>query len=174
MDGLKNWMQAAKKLVEEGKIKYLGLSEATAEEIEVAHAIHPLTAIQQEWSLVVRNLENDLVPVCKKLGIAVVAYSPLARGLTSGLVKKEEDWSKIGNEGGAASGFQMRCPYLTGDSLAANVKLLEPLEEEAQKLGVTPAQLSLAWLHAHGGDIVFPIPGTTKVANLEKNTSAAI
>merc|ERR1711953_322008 len=71
-------------------------------------------------------------------------------------------------------GFQSICPYLTGDSLAANVKLLEPLEEEAQKLGVTPAQLSLAWLHAHGGDMVFPIPGTTKIANLEHNVSAAV
>merc|ERR1712194_185132 len=105
MDGLKSWMEAAKKLVEEGKIKYLGLSEATPEEIEAAHAIHPLTAVQQEWSLVVRNLEKDVVPVCKKLGIGVVAYSPLARGLTSGLVKKEEDWKNIGNEGGAANGF---------------------------------------------------------------------
>mmetsp|Transcript_90186 Transcript_90186/g.263736 ORF Transcript_90186/g.263736 Transcript_90186/m.263736 type:complete len:396 (-) Transcript_90186:104-1291(-) len=174
MDGLKSWMEAAKKLVEEGKIKYLGLSEATPEEIEAAHAIHPLTAVQQEWSLVVRNLEKDIIPTCKKLGIAVVAYSPLARGLTSGLVKKQDDWSKIGHNGGAATGFQSMCPYLTGDALTENVKLLEPLEEEAQKLGVTPAELSLAWLHAHGGDIVFPIPGTTKVANLEKNTSAAL
>eukprot|EP00928_Gymnodinium_smaydae_P088277 TRINITY_DN72390_c0_g1_i1.p1 TRINITY_DN72390_c0_g1~~TRINITY_DN72390_c0_g1_i1.p1 ORF type:complete len:355 (-),score=85.48 TRINITY_DN72390_c0_g1_i1:181-1245(-) len=173
MDALKSWMEACKKLVAEGKIKYLGLSEATPEEIRVAHAIHPLTAVQQEWSLVVRNLEKDVVPTCKELGIAVVAYSPLARGFTSALVKKQEDWSKIGNEGGAAKGFQSMCPYLTGDNLSANLKLLEPLEEEAKNLNISPAELSLAWLHASGGEIVFPIPGTTKISNLEKNVSAA-
>mmetsp|Transcript_36901 Transcript_36901/g.80953 ORF Transcript_36901/g.80953 Transcript_36901/m.80953 type:complete len:352 (-) Transcript_36901:132-1187(-) len=172
-DALKNFMEAGKKLVAEGKVKYLGLSEATPEEIRLAHSIHPLTAVQQEWSLVVRSLEAGIVPVCKELGIAVVAYSPLCRGLTSALVKKDEDWSKIGHEGGAAKGFQSLCPHLTGENLSANVKLLEPLEEEAGKLGVTPAELSLAWLHAHGGDLVFPIPGTTKVANLEKNVNGA-
>jgi len=172
-EALASWMEAGKKLVAEGKVKYLGLSEATPEQIRLAHAIHPLTAVQQEWSLVVRNLEAGIVPVCRELGIAVVAYSPLCRGLTSGLVKSQEDWSKIGHEGGAAKGFQAMCPHLTGDNLAANVKLLEPLEEEASKLGVTPSELSLAWLHAHGGDLVFPIPGTTKISNLEKNVNGA-
>eukprot|EP00286_Rhodomonas_abbreviata_P009127 CAMPEP_0181320240 /NCGR_PEP_ID=MMETSP1101-20121128/18011_1 /TAXON_ID=46948 /ORGANISM="Rhodomonas abbreviata, Strain Caron Lab Isolate" /LENGTH=347 /DNA_ID=CAMNT_0023427917 /DNA_START=134 /DNA_END=1177 /DNA_ORIENTATION=- len=172
MEALKSWMTACKKLVAEGKIKYLGVSEATPEEIRAAHAIHPLTAIQQEWSLIVRNLEKDLVPTCRELGIAIVAYSPLCRGLTSGLVKKPEDWAKIGNEGGAATGFQTMTPYLQGDNLAENVKMLIPLEEEAAKLGVTPASLSLAWLHCQGED-VFPIPGTTKVANLETNVAAA-
>jgi len=172
MDALKSWMTACKKLVEEGKIKYLGLSEATPEEIRVAHSIHPLTAIQQEWSLVVRNLEADLVPLCRDLGIAVVAYSPLCRGLTSGLVKKQEDWDKIGNSEGAGPKFQTLTPYLQGENLEQNVKLLAPLEEEAGRLGVTPATLSLAWLHRQGED-VFPIPGTTKVANLETNVSAA-
>lgn len=172
MEGLKSWMEACKKLVAEGKIKYLGLSEATVDEIRTAHAIHPLTAIQQEWSLVVRNLEDDLVPVCRELGIAVVAYSPLCRGLTSALVKKPEDWSKIGHEGGAANGFQQMAPYLTGDNLTENVKKLQALEEEAAAMKVTPATLSLAWLHAQGED-VFPIPGTTKVANLQSNVAAA-
>lgn len=120
MDGLKSWMTTAKKLVEEGKIKYLGISEATPEEIRVAHAIHPLTAVQQEWSLVVRNLEKDLVPTCRELGIAIVAYSPLCRGLTSGLVKKPEDWSKIGREGGAATGFQSMTPYLQVSTAGAD------------------------------------------------------
>jgi len=172
MEGLQKWMTACKKLVEEGKIKYLGISEATVEEIRAAHAIHPLTAVQQEWSLVVRNLEKDLVPTCRELGIAIVAYSPLCRGLTSGLVKKQEDWSKIGNEGGAATGFQTMTPHLSGDNLTENVKMLAPLEEEAARLDVTPSQLSLAWVHAQGED-VFPIPGTTKVKNLESNVGAA-
>lgn len=171
-EGLANWMNACKKLVEAGKIKYLGLSEATPEEIRLAHAIHPLTAVQQEWSMVVRNLEAGVVPTCRELGIGIVAYSPLARGLTSGLVKKEEDWAKIGSEGGAATGFQSRCPYLNGDSLAANAALLAPLEEAAAELKVNAAQLSLAWLQAQGED-VFPIPGTTKIANLEANVGGA-
>lgn len=171
-EGLTAWMNACKKLVEAGKIKYLGLSEATPEEIRLAHAIHPLTAVQQEWSMVVRNLEDTVVPTCRELGIAIVAYSPLARGLTSALVKKDEDWSKIGNEGGAANGFQTRCPYLTGDALATNAALLAPLEAAAAELKVSPAQLSLAWLQAQGED-VFPIPGTTKIANLETNVGAA-
>ena len=169
---VKSWMSACKKLVEEGKIKYLGLSEATPEEIRAAHAIHPLTAVQQEWSLVVRNLEKDVVPVCRELGIAIVAYSPLARGLTSAMVKKEEDWVKIGNGGGAATGFQSQCPYLQGANLAENIKTLAPLEEQAALLGVSPATLSLTWLHAQGED-VFPIPGTTKITNLENNVAAA-
>ena len=165
-------MSACKKLVEEGKIKYLGLSEATPEEIRAAHAIDPLTAVQQEWSLVVRNLEKDVVPVCRELGIAIVAYSPLARGLTSAMVKKEEDWVKIGNGGGAATGFQSQCPYLQGANLAENIKTLAPLEEQAALLGVSAATLSLTWLHAQGED-VFPIPGTTKITNLENNVAAA-
>ncbi|CAE8607799.1 unnamed protein product [Polarella glacialis] len=171
-DGLKSWMEAAKKLVAEGKCKYLGLSEATPAQIRAAHAIHPLTAVQQEWSLLIRNLEADVVPTCRDLGIAVVAYSPLCRGFTSALVKAPEDWAKIGNEGGAATGFQSGCPHLSGDNVSTNAQLLAPLEKKAAELGVTPAQLSLAWLHAQGADI-FPIPGTTKVANLESNVGAA-
>jgi aryl-alcohol dehydrogenase-like predicted oxidoreductase len=171
-EGLKSWMEACKELVAEGKIKYLGLSEATPEEIRMAHAIHPLTAIQQEWSLITRNLEKDIVPVCRELGIGIVAYSPLCRGLTSCMVKTQDDWSKIGNEGGAATGFQTTCPNLVGDNLTANVALLEPLEQLAAELKVTPSQLSLAWVQAQGED-VFPIPGTTKIANLESNVGAA-
>lgn len=173
MDGLKSFMETCKKLVAEGKIKYVGISEAKPDEIRAAHAIHPLTSVQMEYSLVVRNIEKEIIPTCRELGIAIVAYSPLARGLTSAVVKKQEDWSKIGHEGGAGTGFQNTCPYLTGDNLEKNVKLLEPLEEEAGKLGVAPSELSLAWLHAHGGEMVFPIPGTTKVANLEKNVNGA-
>lgn len=169
---LVRWMEAAKLMVKEGKCKYLGLSEATAEEIRLAHAIHPLTAVQQEYSLLVRPLEADVLPTCRELGIAIVAYSPLCRGLTSGLVKTSEDWQKIGNAGGAATGFQSLCPHLIGENLSSNAKLLDPLRQKAAELGVAPAQLSLAWVHSRGED-VFPIPGTTKVANLESNVGGA-
>ena len=171
IDAAKSFATTCKALVAESKIKYWGMSEATEAEIRAAHAIFPLTAIQQEWSLVVRNLERDLLPVCKELGIAVVAYSPLARGLTSGSVKKDEDWAKIGNPG-EANRFQTICPYLTGDHLTTNVARLSGLEAQASKLNVSPAQLSLAWLHRTGGDIVFPIPGSTKSANVISNAHA--
>lgn len=168
---LENWMTAAKVLAEEGKIKYLGLSEATPDEIRRAHAIHPLTAIQQEWSLMFRSLEQGVVPTCRELGIGIVAYSPLARGVATAKVKKAEDWSKIGNDGGAAS-FRRSAPYLEGENLEKNAALLAPLEELAEMHQVSPAQLSLAWVQAQGMD-VFPIPGTTKFENLESNISAA-
>lgn len=171
-EGLKSFMETCKVLVSEGKIKYLGLSEATPAQIRVAHEIHPLTAIQQEWSIIVRNLEADVVPTCRELGVAIVAYSPLARGLASGLVKSPEDWAKIGNEGGAAKGFQALCPYTSAEHVASNAKLLEPLEAKAAELNVPAAQLSLAWVQAQGED-VFPIPGTTKVKNLESNAAGA-
>eukprot|EP00747_Dinoflagellata_sp_TGD_P183240 gnl/TRDRNA2_/TRDRNA2_37982_c0_seq1.p1 gnl/TRDRNA2_/TRDRNA2_37982_c0~~gnl/TRDRNA2_/TRDRNA2_37982_c0_seq1.p1 ORF type:complete len:349 (+),score=74.01 gnl/TRDRNA2_/TRDRNA2_37982_c0_seq1:77-1123(+) len=171
-EGLIKWMQASKKLVEEGKVKYLGLSEATPAQIKAAHAIHPLTAVQQEWSLLIRNLEAEVVPTCRELGIAIVAYSPLVRGMASGLVNTADDWSKIGNQGGAATGFQSMCPYTSGDNVAPNATLLKPLTNKAQELGVSPAQLAIAWVQAQGED-VFPIPGTTKPANLECNIGAA-
>eukprot|EP00416_Gambierdiscus_australes_P037974 CAMPEP_0171094566 /NCGR_PEP_ID=MMETSP0766_2-20121228/41582_1 /TAXON_ID=439317 /ORGANISM="Gambierdiscus australes, Strain CAWD 149" /LENGTH=344 /DNA_ID=CAMNT_0011553235 /DNA_START=59 /DNA_END=1093 /DNA_ORIENTATION=+ len=170
-EGLKSFMEAASALVKEGKCKYLGISEASPTQIRAAHAVHPLTAVQQEWSLLIRSLEAEVVPTCRELGIAVVAYSPLCRGFTSAAVKSQADWSKIGNEGGAADGFQTSCPHLSGDNVAANAKLLEPLEATAAELGVTPAQLSLAWVQSQGED-VFPIPGTTKIANLESNVGA--
>eukprot|EP00933_Yihiella_yeosuensis_P021507 TRINITY_DN17001_c0_g1_i2.p1 TRINITY_DN17001_c0_g1~~TRINITY_DN17001_c0_g1_i2.p1 ORF type:complete len:348 (-),score=71.14 TRINITY_DN17001_c0_g1_i2:145-1188(-) len=171
-DSLKSWMEAASSLVKAGKCKYLGVSEATPAQIRLAHSIHPLTAVQQEWSILVRNLEAEIVPTCRELGIAIVAYSPLCRGLTSGLVKCEEDWMKIGNEKIATSPSQATCPHLGGANLEKNAKLLEPLEKRAAELSVTPAQLSLGWVQAQGVD-VFPIPGTTKIANLESNVKGA-
>eukprot|EP00746_Dinoflagellata_sp_MGD_P068587 gnl/MRDRNA2_/MRDRNA2_28207_c0_seq2.p1 gnl/MRDRNA2_/MRDRNA2_28207_c0~~gnl/MRDRNA2_/MRDRNA2_28207_c0_seq2.p1 ORF type:complete len:363 (-),score=85.85 gnl/MRDRNA2_/MRDRNA2_28207_c0_seq2:254-1342(-) len=171
-EALANWMEASKKLVAEGKVKYLGLSEATPAQIRLAHAISPLTAIQQEWSMLIRNLEDEVVPTCRELGIAIVAYSPMCRGLTSGLVKKAEDWSLIGNAGGAATGFQSMCPYTGEANTEHNASLLEPMIEKAKELDVSPAQLSVAWVHAQGED-VFPIPGTTKVKNLQTNIGAA-
>jgi aryl-alcohol dehydrogenase-like predicted oxidoreductase len=173
-EGMTQWMHTAKELVAEGKIKYLGISEASAETIRKAHTISPLTAVQQEWSLLVRNLEAELVPVCRELGVAIVAYSPMARGFTSATIKKAEDWQKVGTEDKNQDmpKFQTICPYLSGDNLEHNAKLLESLETQAATLGVSPAELSLAWVQLQGED-VFPIPGTTKPANVEKNTNAA-
>jgi aryl-alcohol dehydrogenase-like predicted oxidoreductase len=168
------WMVAAKTMVQEGKCKYLGLSEVVPEEIRRAHAIHPLTAIQQEWSLLVRSLEEDVLPTCRELGIAIVAYSPLCRGFATALVKKAEDWSKMGNKNGEDGGAagQTVLPHLAGDNLEKNAALLAPLEAAAEKTGLTASQLSLAWVQAQGED-VFPIPGTTKIPNLMSNVSAA-
>lgn len=171
-DALRSFMETAKELVSEGKCKYIGVSEATPDQIRLAHAIHPLTAVQQEWSMLIRNLEADVVPTCRELGIGIVAYSPMCRGFTSALVKSPEDWNKIGYEGGAATGFQTTCPHLAAENVSRNAQLLAPLEEKAAELSVTPAQLSLAWVHAQGPD-VFPIPGTTKEANLISNVQAA-
>jgi len=168
---LESFMKTMKALVAEGKIKYVGLSEATPAEVRFAHSIHPLTAIQQEWSMIIRSLEEELVPTCRELGIGIVAYSPLCRGFTSALVKKSEDWGKIGNDA-AGKGFQNLCPHLSGENLEGNAALLAPLEAAAAEAGVTPAQMSLAWVHAQGED-VFPIPGTTKIANLESNVQGA-
>lgn len=170
---LEAWMTSAKELVAEGKVKYLGLSEATPDEIRRAHAIHPLTAIQQEYSLLVRSLEASVVPVCRELGIAIVAYSPLCRGFATAKVKKADDWAKIGNEGGAKGGFQEQAvPMLAGDNIEKNAALLAPVEVAAEKNGATPSQVSLAWVQAQGDDI-FPIPGTTKIENLTSNVEGA-
>jgi len=169
--GLKSWMEAVKQLVSEGKVKYVGLSEATPAQIKIAHTIHPITAVQQEWSLITRNLEADVVPTCRELGIAIVAYSPLCRGFTSGKVKTNEDWDKIGSGVDGAPKFQLMCPHLSGDNLEANAGLLSPLEKAAAAQDVAPSELSLAWVQAQGPD-VFPIPGTTKIVNLESNVKA--
>mmetsp|Transcript_372 Transcript_372/g.831 ORF Transcript_372/g.831 Transcript_372/m.831 type:complete len:353 (-) Transcript_372:571-1629(-) len=168
---LESFMKTMKALVAEGKVKYVGLSEATPEEIRFAHAIQPVTAVQQEWSMLIRNLEEELVPACREMGIGIVAYSPLCRGFTSALVKKPEDWSKIGNEAAGGS-FQSICPHLSADNVEVNAALLAPLEAAAAQAGVTAAQMSLAWVHSRGDD-VFPIPGTTKIANLESNVQGA-
>merc|ERR1712194_601966 len=112
---------------------------------------------------------SSVVPVCRELGIGIVAYSPLCRGFASLKVKKEEEWAKLGNEGNASGKMY---PMLAGDNLEKNAALLAPVEVVAEKNGVTPSQVSLAWVHAQGDDI-FPIPGTTKIDNLTSNVAGA-
>lgn len=153
-----------KKLVEEGKVKYIGLSEASANTIRRAHAVHPITAVQIEWSLWSRDVEKDIVPTCRELGIGIVAYSPLGRGFFSAGAKllenlSETDFRKVAQ------------PRLAGENLEKNEKLFLALHELATKKGCTPGQLAIAWVQ-HQGDDVVPIPGTTKVKNFEENVGA--
>ncbi|KAG5383034.1 hypothetical protein IGI04_034504 [Brassica rapa subsp. trilocularis] len=145
-------MGELKKLVEEGKIKYIGLSEASASTIRRAHAVHPVTAVQLEWSLWTRDVEEDIVPTCRELGIGIVSYSPLGRGFF-------------------ASGPKLTLPRFQQENLDHNKILYDKVCAMSEKKGCTPAQLALAWVH-HQGDDVCPIPGTTKIKNLNQNIGA--
>ncbi|KAK3414616.1 hypothetical protein EUGRSUZ_H00473 [Eucalyptus grandis] len=154
-----------KKLVEEGKIKYIGLSEASASTIRRAHAVHPITAVQLEWSLWSRDVEADIVPTCRELGIGIVAYSPLGRGFFSVGSKLAENFSK--------DDFRQYHPRFRPENLAHNTKLFDRVNEIAQRKGCTTSQLALAWVHHHGDDIC-PIPGTTKIENFNQNIGALL
>lgn len=156
-------MGELKKLVEEGKIKYIGLSEASASTIRRAHAVHPITAVQVEWSLWTRDIEEDIVPTCRELGIGIVAYSPLGRGFLSSGPKMLEKLSK--------EDFRQYLPRFQAENIEHNKLIFERVNEIAAKKGCTPAQLALAWVH-HRGDDVCPIPGTTKIENLSQNIGA--
>ncbi|KAG0620461.1 hypothetical protein M758_4G217700 [Ceratodon purpureus] len=152
-----------KKLVEEGKVKYIGLSEASASDIRRAHAVHPITAVQIEWSLWVRELESDIIPVCRELGIGVVPYSPLGRGFIAGTKIEElanDDFRKVA------------VPFFQGDNLEKNKLLLERVAKIAEEKKCSTSQLALAWVIQKGAPTTVPIPGTTKIANLEANVGA--
>ncbi|CAL5028200.1 unnamed protein product [Urochloa decumbens] len=152
-----------KKLVEEGKIKYIGLSEASASTIRRAHAVHPITAVQLEWSLWSRDVEAEIIPTCRELGIGIVAYSPLGRGfLSSGpnLVSTLSDQD-----------FRKDLPRFQPENIKKNAKIFEQVNAMATRKGCTPSQLALAWVHNQGSDVC-PIPGTTKVENFNNNVAA--
>jgi len=153
---------AMSNLVAEGKVRYLGLSEAGVETLERAAAIHPISALQSEWSLFWREIEDDVVPAARRLGIGLVPYSPLGRGLLTGTVTPEA----FGHDD-----FRTNDPRFHGESLQRNRALVEEVRELAMERGVTPAQLALAWLLAQGDDIV-PIPGTRRQQRLEENAAA--
>lgn len=148
-----------KKLVEEGKLKYIGLSEANPDTIRRAHAVHPITAIQMEYSLWTREIEQEIIPLCRELGIGIVPYSPVGRGLFGGkaVVESLPDNSHLKNH-----------PRFTGENFEKNKQIYYRLEGLSKKHGCSPAQLSLAWVLHQGNDIV-PIPGTTKTKNLHDN-----
>jgi aryl-alcohol dehydrogenase-like predicted oxidoreductase len=151
-------------LVTEGKLLHIGLSEAAPETIRRAHATHPITAVQTEYSLWTRDLEAEILPTLRELGIGLVAYSPLGRGFLSGRFKSPEELD--------ADDFRRNGPRFTGENLEANLGLAGKVEELASQKGVTPAQLALAWVLAKGDDIV-PIPGTKRREYLEQNAAAA-
>ena len=155
-------------LVEAGKVKHLGLSEAAADTIRRAHATHPITALQSEYSLFTRDLEDDVLPVLVELGIGLVPYSPLGRGILTGAVTKET----LEDGDSRAAG---RFPRFQGEAFDANLALVRRVEELAEAKGVTPGQLALAWVLAQGrvhGLGVAPIPGTKRVKYLEENAGA--
>lgn len=154
---------AMKKLVEEGKVKYLGLSEASASEIRRAHAVHPITAVQIEWSLWVREVEDEIIPTCRELGISIVPYSPLGRGFFGNI--KLEDLSE--------NDFRKNeVPFFQSENLAKNQLLLKRVAKIAEEKKCTTSQLALAWVIHKGAGRAVPIPGTTKVANLESNVAS--
>ena len=156
---------AMAELVSEGKVRYLGLSEASPETIRRAHAVHPMTALQTEYSLWTRDPEEAILPTVRELSIGFVAYSPLGRGFLAGRFRGPDD---LGNEGD----FRARQPRFQDENLDKNLKLLRCLEEIAQEKGVTPAQLALAWVLHRGPDVV-PIPGTKQRRYVEENVAAA-
>ena len=154
---------AMAELVAEGKVRHLGLSEAAADTIRRAHAVHPITALQSEWSLWTRGLEAEIVPTCRELGIGIVPYSPLGRGFLSGRFTSPDQLD--------ADDFRRHGPRFTGDNLEQNLRLASKVAELAEEKGCAPGQLALAWVLAQGDDVV-PIPGTKRVRYLEENLGA--
>ncbi|MEU0754447.1 aldo/keto reductase [Streptomyces albogriseolus] len=155
-------------LVREGKVKQLGLSEVTAGELRAAHAVHPIAAVQSEWSLFSRDIEAAVVPAARELGVTLVPYSPLGRGfLTGSFTDAAKDLTQ--------DDFRRTMPRFTGDNAAANAALLEPVRTVAGSHGATPAQIALAWVHqqaaVHGLPVV-PIPGTRSPSRVDENTAA--
>ncbi|WP_139978128.1 aldo/keto reductase [Nocardioides litoris] len=160
---------AMEELVEAGKVRHLGLSEAGPETIRRAHAVHPITALQTEYSLFTRDLEAEIAPVLRELGIGLVPYSPLGRGILTGAVTRD---SLEDGDSRAAGRF----PRLQGEALDANLRLVDTVRGIAEEKGCTPGQLALAWVLAQGDDelAVAPIPGTKRVRYLEENLGAAV
>jgi aryl-alcohol dehydrogenase-like predicted oxidoreductase len=155
---------AMAELVNEGKVRFIGLSEAGAETIRRAHPVHPITAVQTEYSLWTRDVEDEVLPTLQELGVGLVAYSPLGRGFLSGRFSSPDELDE--------GDFRRHGPRFTGENLEQNLKLAERVRELAEEKGVTPAQLALAWV-LHRWEHIVPIPGTTKVARLEENLAAA-
>ena len=155
---------AMAELVKEGKVRHLGLSEASAETIRRAHAVHPITAVQTEYSLWTRDVEQEILPTLQELGIALVAYSPLGRGFLSGRFSSPDELDK--------GDFRRHGPRFTGENLEQNLKLAQAVKELAEEKGIAPGQLALAWVLGRGDHIV-PIPGTKRVSYLLENLGAA-
>ncbi|MFJ7210216.1 aldo/keto reductase [Amycolatopsis sp. NPDC098790] len=151
-------------LVEAGKIRYAGISEASAATIRAAHAVHPVTALQSEWSLWTRGIEGEILDTCRELGIGVVPFSPLGRGFLTGAVKSVADLPE--------DDMRRGLPRFAEDNFARNMAIVDALRKLAEEKGVTAGQLALAWVQSHGEDVV-PIPGTKRRKYLEENVAAA-
>ncbi len=156
-------MGALAQLVEDGKIRHIGLSEAAPATIRRAHAVHPVTALQTEYSLWSRDPEHEILPLVRELGIGFVPYSPLGRGFLTGTIRSVDQLD--------ASDFRRNNPRFAGENLQANIRIVEQVDDVARQLGATPGQVALAWLLARGTDIA-PIPGTKQVSYLEENVAA--
>jgi aryl-alcohol dehydrogenase-like predicted oxidoreductase len=154
---------AMAELVREGKVRFVGLSEANPETIRRAHAVHPITALQSEYSLWTRDPEEEVLPVCRELGISLVPYSPLGRGFLTGKIQKPEDL--------AGGDYRLTTPRFQGENFQRNLDLVKRVEEIARAKRCTPAQLALAWVLAQGSGIV-PIPGTKRRKYLQENIGA--
>jgi aryl-alcohol dehydrogenase-like predicted oxidoreductase len=154
---------ALRELIEEGKVKHIGLSEAGAETIRRAHAVHPITALQSEYSLWTRDPEGEILDVIRELGIGLVPYSPLGRGFLTGQIRSTDQL--------ADGDFRKDNPRFAGGNLDQNLRIVKEVEAIASEVGATPAQVALAWLLAQGDDIA-PIPGTKRLARLEENAGA--
>lgn len=155
---------AMSRMVEEGKVRWIGLSEAAPETLRRAHETHPVAALQTEYSLWSRDPEDGVLPTCRELGIGFVAYSPLGRGFLTGRFQSPEDIPE--------DDWRSDSPRFQGENFRKNLRLAERIEEMADEKGVTPAQLALAWILSQGEDVV-PIPGTTSRIHLEENAEAA-
>ena len=154
---------AMAELVRQGKVRFLGLSEASAEAIRRAHAVHPITAVQSEYSLWTRDPEPEVLPTCRELGIGFVPYSPLGRGFLTGKIQKPEDLPQ--------DDYRRTTPRFQGENFDRNLEIVKRVEEIAREKRCTPAQLALAWVLARGNDIV-PIPGTKRRKYLQENVGA--
>jgi len=153
-------VKAMAELVKEGKVRYLGLSEVSAESLRKAHAVHPITAVQSEYSLWTLDIEDQVIPACRELGVAIVPYSPLGRGFLTGQFKSPEDL--------AADDWRRMSPRFQGENFQKNLDLVEKVKQIAEEKKCTPAQLALAWVMDKGTDM-FPIPGTKRVKYLKEN-----
>lgn len=154
---------AMSRLVEQGKVRWLGLSEASAKTVERAHAVHPITALQSEYSLWTRDPEDDVLATCERLGVGFVPYSPLGRGFLSGAIRSVEDFD--------ADDYRRNNPRFQGDNFGKNLALVDTVGELARAKGCTPSQLALAWVLAQGEHLV-PIPGTKRRSYLDENIGA--
>jgi aryl-alcohol dehydrogenase-like predicted oxidoreductase len=165
---MEDTVAAMAELVREGKVKHLGLSEVTADELRTAQSVHPIAAVQSEWSLFSRDIEANVVPTARELGVTLVPYSPLGRGfLTGSFANADKDLT--------ADDFRRQQPRFTGENASANVALLDPIRTVAKAHGASLGQIALAWVQqqasVHGLPLV-PIPGTRKVSRIEENTAA--